>query len=137
MTVSSGPKQVGVPDLTRSGSRRPRRQNLEQAGLKAGTIRRDVVDDQPAGTVISNDPPGGTQAPEGSAVNLLLSSGSAKVSMPEVYGETADDAAQKIQDAGLVPRTPSSFPTNDPALDGTVQEDLAAAGHARSARGRP
>ena len=42
--------------------------------------------------------------------------------MPEVYGLKSADAAQKIQDAGLVPRPPSSFPTNDPSLDDTVRK---------------
>ncbi len=121
LTISKGPKDALVPDLT--GQDLPTaQQNLAAAKLKPGTIRRVPSTDQPSGAVVSNDPPGGTQAPEGSTVNILLSTGPPKVIMPEVYGDTAEVAAQKIQDRGLVPRTPSDFPTNDPALDNTVRK---------------
>jgi beta-lactam-binding protein with PASTA domain/predicted Ser/Thr protein kinase len=121
ITVSKGPKDTLVPDLT-GQDLATAQQTLAGAKLKPGTIRRIASNDQPAGSVLSNDPPGGTQAPEGSPVNMVLSSGPKKVVMPEVYGDTAEVAAQKIQDAGLVPRAPSSFPTNDPALDNTVRK---------------
>jgi serine/threonine-protein kinase len=121
LTISKGPKDVLVPDLT-GQDLATAQQTLAGANLKPGTIRRVPSNDQPAGSVLSNDPPGGTQAPEGSAVNMVLSSGPKKVTMPEVYGLKSAEAAQLIQDAGLVPRTPSSFPTNDPALDDTVRK---------------
>ena len=121
LTISKGPTNVLVPDLT--GQDLPTaKQTLAGAKLKPGSIRRVASNDQPAGSVVSNDPPGGTQAPEGSPVNMVLSTGPKKVIMPEVYGLKSADAAQKIQDAGLVPRPPSSFPTNDPALDDTVRK---------------
>jgi beta-lactam-binding protein with PASTA domain len=121
ITVSKGPKPVNVPDLI-GQDEQTARSNLEQVGLVEGSVRRTSSLDQPAGTVISTDPPGSTEAPEGSKVNLLLSSGAPKTTMPEVYGLPIAEAAQKIQDAGLVPRTPSSFPTSDQALDGTVRK---------------
>jgi eukaryotic-like serine/threonine-protein kinase len=121
ITVSKGPKDVPVPDLT-GQDEQTARSNLERAGLVEGTVRRAPSLDQPAGVVISTDPPGDTQQPEGSKVDLLLSSGAPKVTMPEVYGRPIDEAAQLIRDAGLVPRTPSDFPTSDPALDGTVRK---------------
>jgi eukaryotic-like serine/threonine-protein kinase len=110
-----------VPDVT-GQDEQTARSNLEAAGLVEGSVRHISSLDQPAGTVISTDPPGDTQAPEGSKVKLLLSTGPPKVNMPEVYGLPIAEAAQKIQDAGLVPRTPSSFPTPDPQLDGTVRK---------------
>jgi beta-lactam-binding protein with PASTA domain len=121
ITVSKGPKDVPVPDLT-GQDEQTARSHLEQAGLVEGSVRRAPSLDQPAGVVISTDPPGDTQQPEGSKVDLLLSSGAPKVTMPEVYGRPIDEAAQLIRDAGLVPRTPSDFPTSDPALDGTVRK---------------
>jgi eukaryotic-like serine/threonine-protein kinase len=121
VTLSKGPKDVLVPDLT--GQDEPTaKANLEQAGLKEGRVGRVASSDQPSGLVVSNDPPGGTQAPEGSTVNLLLSSGKPLVQMPQVYGEDADQAAQDIQTAGLVPRNPSYVATTDPALDNKVRK---------------
>jgi beta-lactam-binding protein with PASTA domain/predicted Ser/Thr protein kinase len=121
VTVSKGPKDVLVPDLT-GQDEQTAIANLAQAGLKEGHVGRVASSDQPSGLVVSNDPPGGTQAPEGSAVNLLLSSGKPQVQVPQVYGEDADQAAQDIQTAGLVPRPPSYVPTSDPALDNTVRK---------------
>jgi serine/threonine-protein kinase len=121
LTISKGPKDTLVPDLT-GQDLATAQQTLTDSKLKPGTIRRVASTAQPAGSVLSNDPPGGTQAPEGSTVNIILSSGPKKVVMPEVYGLTSAEAMQKIQDAGLVPRTPSSFPTNDPNLEDTVRK---------------
>jgi serine/threonine-protein kinase len=121
LTLSKGPKDVLVPDLT-GQDLTTAKQTLANDNLKLGTIRRVPSSDQPLGSVVSNDPPGGTQHPEGSTVNILLSSGLPKVIMPEVYGHTSEQAAQEIQNVGLVPRPPSSFPTNDPNLDNTVRK---------------
>jgi serine/threonine-protein kinase len=121
VTVSKGPKNVGVPDLT-GQDEATAKANLESVGLMEGRVTRAYSTDQPFKTVLSSDPPGGTQAPEGSRVNLLLSNGPRKVNMPEVYGKSIEEATALIQDAGLVPRTPSDFPTSDPTLDGIVRK---------------
>jgi serine/threonine protein kinase/beta-lactam-binding protein with PASTA domain len=121
VTVSKGPKDVLVPDLT-GQDKQTAIDTLKQAGLNLGRVGFTSSATQPAGTVVSNDPPGGTQAADGSSVNVLLSNGPPKATMPEVYGQKIEDAVQAIQNAGLVPRTPSTFPTNDPALDGTVRK---------------
>jgi eukaryotic-like serine/threonine-protein kinase len=121
VTVSKGPKNVNVPDLT-GQDEQTAQVNLKAAGLKEGAVRRAPSTAQPLGTVVSTDPAGNTQAPEGSAVDLVLSTGPPKVTMPEVYGMKVADAIQAIQNAGLVPRTPSTSPTNDQALDGTVRK---------------
>ena len=121
VTVSKGPKDVLVPDLT-GQDKATAIDTLTQYGLHLGAVHFAASATQPAGTVVSNDPPGSTQAPDGSAVNIVLSSGPPRATMPEVYGLKIADAIQQIQNAGLVPRDPSSFPTNDPALDGTVRK---------------
>jgi serine/threonine protein kinase/beta-lactam-binding protein with PASTA domain len=121
VTVSKGPQSVNVPDLT-GQDEKTAQANLKVAKLTEGAVHHVPSASQPAGTVVSTDPAADTQAPEGSPVILVLSTGPPKVTMPEVYGKSAADAAQAIQDAGLVPRTPSTFPTNDPALDGTVRK---------------
>jgi beta-lactam-binding protein with PASTA domain len=127
VTISSGPKLVGVPDL-RGEDIQTATANLEQVGLKVGTTSQAPSADQPAKTIISTDPPADTQKPEGSAVNLLFSSGAPKVPMPDVIGKPVADAIQAIQDAGLVPRTPTPIAVNDPGQDGLVQLTSPAAG---------
>ena len=74
--VSSGPaeEQVTVPNVVDS-SLSTAESDLEANGLVRGSVSYDDESDQPEGTVLSSDPEGGTRVSEGSAVNLLVSSG--------------------------------------------------------------
>ncbi len=121
VVISKGPKEVLVPDLG-GQDLDTAKATLKQAGLILGHIGHTSSTDQPVGLVVSNDPAGGTQAAEGSPVDILLSSGKPLVTMPQVYGEDAAQAAQDIQTAGLVPRDPSFVQTTDPTLDGKVRK---------------
>ena len=128
VTVSSGPKQVGVPDL-RGEDLPTAKANLEAgrtAGSGTSTTRRRRASRSTRSSAPTRQRP--RSSPQGSAVNLLFSSGIPKVSMPNVVGETADQAAQDIQTAGLVPRTPSPIAVTDPAQDGVVQKTSPSAG---------
>jgi serine/threonine-protein kinase len=127
ITVSSGPKPVGVPDLT-GQDEQIARQNLEAVKLKEGRVDHAPSDTQPVGTVISTDPPGNTESVEGTAVNLLLSTGPQKVTMIDVTGETYDAASVDLQNLGLVPKAPSPIAVTDPTQDGIVIKTSPAAG---------
>ncbi|MGI6274301.1 MAG: Stk1 family PASTA domain-containing Ser/Thr kinase [Acutalibacteraceae bacterium] len=74
--VSSGPaeEQVTVPNVVGS-SLSTAESDLEANGLVRGSVSYDDESDQPEGTVLSSDPEGGTRVSEGSAVNLVVSSG--------------------------------------------------------------
>lgn len=74
--VSSGPaeEQVTVPNVVGS-SLSTAESDLEANGLVRGSVSYDDESDQPEGTVLSSDPEGGTRVSEGSAVNLVISSG--------------------------------------------------------------
>ena len=50
---------------------------IEAAGLTVGTITQQHSNSVPAGSVISQDPVGGTQVAPGSAVDLVVSLGAA------------------------------------------------------------
>jgi beta-lactam-binding protein with PASTA domain len=68
LTVSSGPPLVTVPDLTNKGL------NFEQANAQLqplGLIGDDVFD-LPGGQVRQQNPPGGTQVPPGTHVQLWV-----------------------------------------------------------------
>jgi serine/threonine-protein kinase len=56
-----------------------------------------------AGRVIGTDPPAGTPAPYGSEVTIVVSSGPAPVTVPDVVCFSLGQAKAKLQDAGLVP----------------------------------
>ncbi len=79
---------------------RPRRRTSQQAGLRVGNINRTSSTSQPAGTIISTDPPGDTQQPQGSAGRISSSRAAfRRCRCPTSSASTADQAAQDIQTA--------------------------------------
>ena len=99
--VSSGPEQVAVPDV-RGKSRTDAEDAIEEAGLTADVTRREDEDADP-GTVLSQDPAPGTEVDEGSAVNIVVARAPREVAVPNVRGDTRNEAANAISDAGLRP----------------------------------
>jgi serine/threonine-protein kinase len=100
ITVSTGPANVQVPDLTNK-TLADAQAALQQAKLKLGT--QTPQDSQlPPGTVLSQDPKGGQPATEGSAVNIVVASGKGKV--PDVTGLPVDEAQQTLSEAGYSPQ---------------------------------
>lgn len=101
LIVSSGPKQVTLPDLTgKTGE--DAQTALAQLGLtaKVTQIPDDNVD---SGLVIRTDPVSSTQVASGSTVTVYVSSGKAvqKVAVPNVIGETLENAKADITSKGL------------------------------------
>jgi beta-lactam-binding protein with PASTA domain len=72
------------------------------AGLVVGSVTQQASETVPAGNVISQDPTGGTSVASSSAVNLVVSTGVASVSVPNVVGLTQAAAESAIIGAGLV-----------------------------------
>ncbi|HUT28368.1 MAG TPA: PASTA domain-containing protein [Sedimentisphaerales bacterium] len=70
------------------------------AGLAIGSIAYEFSDTIAAGTVISQNPVGGTTVPGGSSVDLVVSLGEAHT-VPNVVGQTEADANSIIVGAGL------------------------------------
>ncbi len=95
---------------------------ITSAGLVVGTKWYTESDTVPAGSVVSQDPAGGTTATYGSAVELTLSTGSSEsptIAVPNVVGMTQTAAQSAITSAGLVVGTVSSAPS-DAAAPGEV-----------------
>ncbi|MCL6537327.1 MAG: Stk1 family PASTA domain-containing Ser/Thr kinase [Acidothermus sp.] len=94
--VSSGPRLVAVPDV-RNKTLDEARQLLQQQGLKVGSVSNQNSQ-EPQGTVLAQDPAAGTQIPAGSAVNLVVASGTGTV--PDVRGLPESDAEQELSASG-------------------------------------
>ncbi|PVE09936.1 Stk1 family PASTA domain-containing Ser/Thr kinase [Streptomyces scopuliridis] len=78
-------------------------------------VRNDVDSQEAPGTVIEQDPPGGTKAAKGSQVTLKVSKGpkQEKVQIPEIRGKTFGEVQGTLQGMGLnVALAPNS--PNDP-----------------------
>ncbi|WAZ21163.1 Stk1 family PASTA domain-containing Ser/Thr kinase [Streptomyces cinnabarinus] len=99
LVVSKGPEVVKVPDL--EGYRLDKaRELLTGAGLEPGMVTREFSDSVARGSVISTDPTAGTERRSGSAVALVVSKGR-PVDVPDVTGESLEDARAELEEAGL------------------------------------
>jgi serine/threonine-protein kinase len=100
---------------------------LEEAGFTVRTVE-EPDDEQPAGTVIDQDPPGGEQAERGSTVQLTVSAGKEKVPVPDVIGKDRDAAANELGNAGF--RTTTQLEESDSVDEGKVIRTAPAPGTA-------
>jgi serine/threonine-protein kinase len=85
----------------------------------------EVESDQPAGTVLAQDPPPG-QVPGNTVVKLTVSKGLAKVAIPNVTNVNSDSAANQLGALGLVTTTQNE--ANDLIPAGNVIRTDPAAG---------
>jgi eukaryotic-like serine/threonine-protein kinase len=98
LVVSSGPEQVDVPDV--SGTSFDEAQStLQNAGFKVN--RTDKESDEDPGTVLSQNPKGGTQADAGLTVTLTVAKEPTEVAVPDVTGEDAAAAVRRLSGQGF------------------------------------
>ena len=71
LAVSKGPAESTVPDVT-SQDEETARTTLEQSGFKVEVVREPTDDDTADGIVLSQDPEGGTKAPQGATVTITV-----------------------------------------------------------------
>ncbi len=71
LSVSKGPKQSTVPDVT-GEDETSAKDELKTAGFKVQVQHQDVTDPSQNGIVISQTPDGGTQADHGSTVTIVV-----------------------------------------------------------------
>jgi len=115
--VSSGQAKVSVPEVT-GEPQAAATQALSNVNLKTTTTKQPSSTDTP-GTVISQIPAGGSSAPQGSTVSLVIASAPATVPVPDVTGQSATAATAALTSAGFqVSRT--SQAVIHPARNGIV-----------------
>lgn len=127
INVSVGQKiqLVPVPSVT-SLSYEQAQSILTSLGLQV--TRKTAPSDQPADTVVSQDPAANTQVPPNTTVTLTVSNGG-QITMPDVTGMSRTQAEQALQAAGWTGQDSVQFvPTNDLALDGKVVSTAPPAG---------
>jgi len=93
--------------------------------LKVGTITSQTSNTVVAGKVISQEPAGGSSLTEGSAVNLVISSGPRMVAVPKVDGLTQDAASTAITGAELKVGTVSPQSSNNVVAGKVISQDPA------------
>jgi len=77
---------------------------LGLAGFNCGTTTQQSSSVYSSGYVISTNPSAGSQEPQGTTVNLVVSSGPAQETVPSVIGDSPQQAATAITNAGLNPQ---------------------------------
>ena len=97
---STGTQLVAVPDVAGQSAVSASNQ-LGAAGFKVESVT-EASDSVEENTVIRTDPAAGTQAPKGSTVRLVVSSGQEQVRVPNVIGLTQSAATQELEAAGFV-----------------------------------
>ena len=97
--VSSGKEQVEVPDV-RGKQRDEAEQILADANLRVDVTEKECTDQDP-GTVLTQDPPPASKAEKDSIVKLTVAKEPQQVEVPDVTGQTQEDAANTLQDAGF------------------------------------
>ena len=134
VTLFTAPTQVptttvaegSVPDVT--GDTVAQACNkLGQAGFQCGSTSSQASNSFAAGIVISTNPSAGSPEANGTTVNLIVSSGSATVTVPNVVGDTTSQAVTALQQANLVPSEVCQTSVN-PNKDNIVQSQSPSGG---------
>lgn len=99
LTVSKG-SPIDVPDVT-GDDLDSAKQELQGAGLKVKVSAQQVNSEYDKGKVARQTPAGDGQAAEGDTVTLTVSKGPVMVEVPDVVGDSVDDAKQQLEDRGF------------------------------------
>jgi eukaryotic-like serine/threonine-protein kinase len=125
LTVSSGPDQAAVPDVTGKSYDEAKSQ-LEAAGFKVTRKDQESADKDP-GTVLGQDHKGGTQAPEGTTIQLTVAKEPSQVAVPDVTGEDQAAAIRRLSADGFE-IDQQSRDVSTPDGDGVVIDQAPAGG---------
>jgi beta-lactam-binding protein with PASTA domain len=98
INVSKGPAQVAVPPVVGKPFEQA---SSELQGKGFAVARRDVDSNEPAGTVLDQNPDANTFAAKGSTVTLAVSKGPTTVAVPNVEGQEREAAEAILKDAGF------------------------------------
>jgi eukaryotic-like serine/threonine-protein kinase len=121
--VSSGPNLAKVPSVIGLDQDTADTQ-IRDAGLKPHFQKQESS--QPKGQVIDQSPSGGSSVRKNSTVTVVVSSGVGKVLVPNVVGESRDQATADLRAAGLAARVVKRTTTDPNADDQVIAQDPSA-----------
>jgi beta-lactam-binding protein with PASTA domain len=124
IVISSGPQIAAVPyveGLTQADAGLA----ITGARLTVGAITKQTSNTVATGSVVSQDPAGGSSLAEKSPVNLVISSGPEMVAVPDVQGLTQADATAAVTAAKLKVGTINQQSNNAVAAGKVISQDPA------------
>ncbi|GAA2922873.1 Stk1 family PASTA domain-containing Ser/Thr kinase [Streptomyces enissocaesilis] len=98
VVVSTGAPKIEIPDVM-DQTRDRARENLESKGFDVET--KSVESEKTVGTVIDQDPAGGTKAEKGETITISIAKTS-KADVPDVVGQDFEAAKKQLSDLGFV-----------------------------------
>lgn len=127
--VSAGPQDRAVPSV---GGLSPEAAGfaLGDAGLGVASVSERDDASAPAGVTIGTEPGAGTVLPYGTPVKVVVSSGAAPSTVPDVVNSQQTAAMEKLRAAGFVVAVGSRLLGSDQRGVGTVFEQYPPAGTA-------
>lgn len=99
ITVSKG-APVDLPDVIGEAQEDAER-TLRDAGLDVKIAEERVYSDEDEDTVAEQNPPEGSRVAEGDTITLTISKGKEMIEVPDVEGDSLDDAKEKLEEAGF------------------------------------
>ncbi|WP_454367228.1 Stk1 family PASTA domain-containing Ser/Thr kinase [Streptomyces ambofaciens] len=99
LVVSKG-SPIDVPDVT-GDDLADAREELTRAGLEVKIAAERVNSEYDSGQVARQTPEPGGRVAEGDTVTLTASKGPRMIEVPDVVGDSVDDAKRKLEDAGF------------------------------------
>jgi eukaryotic-like serine/threonine-protein kinase len=100
LDLSAGPRMAVVPNVV--GMTRPQADSaLGAAGFSSNQDTVAQASDQPVGSVIAMQPPGGASAAVPSVVQLVFSAGPATIAVPDLTGRTIVESRVLLEQLGL------------------------------------
>jgi eukaryotic-like serine/threonine-protein kinase len=98
--VSSGPRETVVPDVV-GRTRGEAQQLLREANLRLGTTTNTPSDTFGKGVILDQSPDAQAEVPEGSTIDITVSTGPEVTDVPFVEGLPVEQAVEAIENADL------------------------------------
>ncbi|MCB5163353.1 Stk1 family PASTA domain-containing Ser/Thr kinase [Streptomyces bambusae] len=104
--------------------------NGKNAGVNVVEAKKEPCEDQPKGSVCSQDPAAGEEVSKGDTINVTVSTGAPKVLVPDVINVSFDEAEKTLKDKGFVverkneesDRTPGTVLKQTPGGSSSVEK---------------
>jgi len=127
-SLSDDTTRVAVPDVV-DQPLEAAVEILTRQGFVRGEVEEEFSDTVEPGRVIRQSPSADTMAPEGSAVDLVVSQGQEEATVPDLVGLTEEEAFGELRAVGLSPGRATREPS-DTVEDGRILSSDPAAGTA-------
>lgn len=131
--VSDGPPRTQVPNVV-GMPRKEAEQQISDANLSVGEVTETFSDETPQGVVLSTDPKAGTTRRPNTRVGIEVSRGP-KIEIPDVIGESEDDARSELTEAGFKVEIASERVFSDEDKGSVAEQDPPSDGGAVGAKG--